>query len=113
MGSPGSSAAVNPVSQAYTGINGYKYYEYMIANSTSVTISGTTPPVSIDELRLFPVGALMTTYTYKPMVGITSVTDPSNTTTYYEYDNLSRLIVLRDSKRKVLKTYKYHYKTAP
>lgn len=115
-GSSGSTVTLNLSSQAYAGVNGFKYYEYSIANTTSVLITvptGTTTPVYVDEVRLFPQGSLMTTYTYKPLIGQTSVTDPTNTTQYFEYDGLGRLAVVRDRNRKVLKTYKYNYKTAP
>jgi YD repeat-containing protein len=55
--------------------------------------------------------ALVTTYTYKPLVGITSSTDPAGIATYYEYDAFNRLSVVRDSDFNIIKTYDYHYST--
>lgn len=52
---------------------------------------------------------LVTTYTYKPLVGVTSVTDPSGRTTSYEYDDLGRLIIIKDDRGNVLKSYEYNY----
>ncbi len=53
--------------------------------------------------------AIITTYTYKPLVGITSETDPSGRTMYYEYDNFGRLQYVRDHKGNIIKTHDYQY----
>ncbi len=63
-----------------------------------------------DDLRIHPQGAQMSTYTYQPLVGMTSATDVRNNTTYYEYDAAGRLIAVRDRDRNLLKAYDYHYK---
>ncbi|HEY1645709.1 MAG TPA: hypothetical protein VGF75_05040, partial [Candidatus Saccharimonadales bacterium] len=84
------------------------YYEHTIDGATSVSISGTG---AIDELRLFPKGSLMTTYTYTPLVGMTSQCTPTNYITYYGYDGLARLNVVRDMRGNVIKTYNYHYRS--
>jgi YD repeat-containing protein len=53
--------------------------------------------------------ALITTYTYDPLIGMTSVTDPNGKTSYYDYDNFGRLKVVKDDEGKLLQTYEYHY----
>lgn len=61
----------------------------------------------IDEVRVYPQDARMTTYTHLPGVGMTSQTDPNGHTVYYEYDALGRLSVIRDNERRMLKSYQY------
>ena len=72
----------------------------------TITTSGT----QLDEIRAFPKGAQMTTSTYLPIVGLSSRSDENNLTTYYEYDEMSRLKVIRDNNKKILKSYEYSYK---
>lgn len=66
--------------------------------------------VWFDDLRLYPANAQMTTYTYEPLVGITSVSDVNNRIISYEYDNYGRLMVLRDQDGNIIKTIEYKFK---
>ncbi len=88
-------------------INGWQYYETVVANSATVTISGAAV---IDDLRLYPSVAQMKTYTYEPLVGVTSQTDANNQTNFFEYDALGRLSVVKDDNGNIIKTYQYNYK---
>jgi hypothetical protein len=90
-------------------VNGWTYYEHKIQGATSITLSTGSGTGTIDELRLYPAGALMTTYTYTPMIGVTAVCDPANKLNYYEYDVFGRLKLIRDQERNILKTFKYQY----
>ncbi len=56
--------------------------------------------------------AIITSYTYNPLVGMTSQTDASGKTTYYDYDGLGRLKTLGNQNKEILKSYEYHYKPA-
>ena len=56
-----------------------------------------------------PTGVMVSTYTFDPMVGMTSSTDPNGVTTYYEYDITGRLKFVKDSNGNVLKSYEYNY----
>lgn len=86
---------------------GYTLYEYKIAGTTLVTISGNT---YVDEVRLFPEGAQMTTTTYYPFIGMSSETDAYNRTLFYQYDQLERLVNIIDEDGNIIKAYEYHNK---
>lgn len=66
----------------------------------------------LNNLRTGLPSAFVTTYTYAPLVGLTSQTDPAGKTTYYEYDGLGRLSILRDQDLNILKKYEYNYATS-
>ncbi len=104
-----TGGTVSDLSSPNAESDGWRYFEKKITGASSVTLSG-TGSILIDELRLFPTGAEMTTYTYDPLIGMTSMTDKNNRITYYEYDQFGRLIIVRDHDRNILKTYTYHYK---
>ncbi len=50
------------------------------------------------------------TYTYDPLKGMTSETDPADKVSYYEYDPYGRLSVIRDQNMHIIKRYDYHYR---
>ena len=54
-------------------------------------------------------GTMVSTYTFDPLIGITSQTDPAGHTTFYEYDPLGRLAYIRDQDGSIIKRYTYHY----
>jgi len=86
--------------------NSWTYYEHQVTGTT-IQISGTG---GIDELRLYPIDAQMNTYTYAPLVGMTSQCDANNKLSFYELDGLGRLKVVRDQDGNIVKTYDYHYR---
>lgn len=63
----------------------------------------------LNPLRSAFPDAQISTYTYKPLVGMTSATDPKGQITYYEYDNYNRLANIKDQDGKILKHTDYHY----
>lgn len=94
------TTASSPVAQQ----GGWNLYLQTLTSITSITISGSG---QIDELRLHPKTANMTTYTYEPMIGITTVADPSNTVAYKVYDHLNRLKLVLDKDNNIIQRYDY------
>jgi hypothetical protein len=60
----------------------------------------------------FPLSQV-TTYTYIPLVGITSQTDINGRTTYYIYDAFGRLDHIKDKDGNVIKKFCYNYLGQP
>ncbi len=78
-----------------------KYVIDMIPGSNT-GLSGT----QIDILKAIP-NAMVTIYTYKPMVGISTVTDPSGRTSTFHYDAANRLSAVKDADGNLVETYEY------
>jgi len=76
------------------------------AYTAGMTLSNGT---AYDDIRVYPKDAQMTTYTYEPLVGMTSSTDAKGQTTYYEYDIFQRLTNVKDQDGNILKHTDYHY----
>jgi hypothetical protein len=87
-------------------INNWTYYEHQFTGQTAITVSGTA---YIDELRLYPATAQMTTFTYSPLAGTTTTCDVDNKVTYYFYDAFQRLKRIKDQDGNILKAIQYHY----
>lgn len=84
-------------------------YREFITGSAITSISISLSGVLLDELRLCPNDAQMTSYTYKPIIGMTSATDPAGITIYYEYDSYNRLHSIKDYQGNIVQQYEYHY----
>lgn len=65
---------------------------------------------ALNTLRTSLPNAQVTTFTYDPLVGVTSITDPRGQTIYYQYDDFNRLEFIKDADGHLLKEHKYHYK---
>ena len=104
------NATYDQVTNALDGL--FLIYQIAIADEPSSAHLS-----AINNLRNTLPNAFVTTYTYKPFVGMTSTTDPRGITTYYEYDRFGRLQTIKigekdsggNEKKRVLQTYDYHY----
>lgn len=120
-------AGVNTVYTTY--LWGYKY-RYLIAKiknasyadvtgkisaSTLTTLANKVEPTigdwyMINNLRTQLPNAMITTYTYKPLVGVSTITDPRWLKTTYNYDSFNRLMNIKDHNGKTIESYEYNYK---
>jgi YD repeat-containing protein len=107
----------------------YKYPVAKIINSTYADVMGYLGRSANDDLNYLQVmssdqlkvelnkirnnagSSQVSTYTYAPLIGLTSETDPNGITTYYEYDNFGRLEYVKDDEGNILKKNEYYYKT--
>jgi len=72
--------------------------------------SFTITAAKIDEVRVYPKeNVLITTHTYWPLIGVTSICDPNNKVAHYVYDAFNRLSFIRDEDGNVLKKICYNY----
>lgn len=74
------------------------------ANPSAITVRSI-----IQSKRASLTNALVTTYTYDPLVGIISITDPAGYDTHFDYDDFNRLILTKDDNEHIMNRYSYFY----
>ena len=65
---------------------------------------------TIDSLRKSLPNALITTYKYKPLIGMVESVNPRGIKTSYEYDARGRLKLIKDNYGNIIQGYNYHYR---
>jgi len=65
---------------------------------------------ALSNFRSALPGAKCTTYTYRPLVGISTETDAKGEKISFIYDELNRLKWVKDNSGNILKEHQYHYK---
>ncbi|NNV53862.1 hypothetical protein [Limnovirga soli] len=91
-------------------------YHYLSTGNTWVSISKSfqnnmvlSEGSAIDEVRVYPSDAFMTTYNYELLTGVKGICDINNKVTYYNYDNYSRLRSILDNEKNIIKLIDYSY----
>jgi len=84
-------------------------FEVIDVSTVGIRKNGATE-VLLDEVRLHPSNAIMSTTTYHPVYGVTSTTDSNNRTSYIEYDEWGRVKNILDENRNIIKTNTYYTK---
>jgi hypothetical protein len=106
----GNSDLVINGNSTYNGVpthGDWSFNETTISGVSQVVVSGGFG--YIDEVRLYPKSAQMTSYINEPMIGVTTQIDVNNRILQYEYDGLQRLKLIKDENGNVLKTFDYNY----
>ena len=90
----------------------------LITNIENITNSPTSTPVQIenvldslyDSTDVNMQKAMITTYSYIPLVGVKTITDPKRDKTTYEYDTFNKLKAVYDNLGNKLSENDYHYR---
>lgn len=91
-----------------TGSGPWQLIQQQLLNPSNYVISANGS--YIDEVRLYPTNAQITTYTYAGGLGISTVNDANNKVTSYSYNAAGRLQYVKDHKGNITNTYDYHVK---
>jgi len=97
---------------AYTSIPVNLIYQVQTASSSTGT-EGSMLQAILKFSYDFSLGldnTMITTYMYKPLVGLTRMMDSKKLVTYYDYDSFNRLQFVKDWQMNVLEAYCYNYK---
>ena len=105
-----TARAENCIHYAIDSNANFKNYMAQLENFGTVTDSNRATFNQLNRLlRQTLSTALLTTYTYDPLLGITSECNPSGDTIFYEYDSYGRLARTRNTNGEIIQEYEYHY----
>ncbi len=91
---------------AYSQVSSYA------ANLQNLSNTGTEADLitALNALRTALPNAMVTTYTYLPLVGVSTITDPKGDKIIYTYDSAGRLQFVKDAQGNLISENQYHYK---
>ena len=93
----------------------YSEINSLLGESNIVNFSNkVTPSLSDIQTFLKPLLSntkyMITYYSYKPLLGMMTKTDPNGVTTYFDYDSFGRLYEISDHGKHTVTKYHYQYK---
>jgi len=94
----------------YANINSSTIAQIKLYSIISPSYNETTLSNVLNGLRAVHNDGYITTYTYKPLVGITSVTDANGRKETYQYDSFNRLWRVLNHEGLIVKEYEYNIK---
>lgn len=77
---------------------------------TATNNGGNVVTALLNLQNALPTTAMMTGISYTPMVGVNVMIDPRGYKMIYEYDNLNRLLYVKDEQNNILSENEYNYK---
>ena len=107
-------AEINIMSYTYTEIENIVKSVFSVTSIDALSKQTTPTEAKLKDgsLQNALPNALVTTYTYKPLVGMLTATDPRGVTTYYDYDAFGRLketYIIENGVKKIIQVNEYHY----
>ncbi|MBT1695341.1 hypothetical protein KK083_00545 [Fulvivirgaceae bacterium PWU4] len=91
--------------------NGWTLVRGVVDASAGATVTVKVPVSGLlDELRLKPLDAQMTTYVYDAVGNLLRQTDTNLRTSHYEYDGQYRQVTVRDHEGRITRTMAYHFR---
>lgn len=109
-GSPKVTAG--SVSQTLPNASNWTYWEgtFSLSKGNTVKVERGSGVPLIDELRLFPSDAQMSTVCYDEKLRVQCMTDANGRSSYYSYDGLGRLQYVQDQDGNYVQQFTYHLK---
>lgn len=115
----GKDGVVNTILWGYDStypvakVSGIGYSSLLAQSGVSLAIlnnpsSDFAMRTELNKIRLVN-GVFATTYTYSPLLGVTSITDERGKGITYEYDAFNRLSLIRDQDNNIVKQICYNY----
>lgn len=106
----GLSINTTPEIESYTNFD-WSLYTYTLTKTNdlvaNVSIDGNA---IIDEIRIAPLNAQLTTYTYIPYYGMSSISDIRGQVATYEYNGFGKLFRIKDHEGNIMNELRYNYK---
>lgn len=90
----------------------YSSIESQATNLQTISNSGSEEELitALSELRNSLPNAMVTTFTYKPLIGVSTITDSKGDKITYFYDSFGRLQTVKDKEGNVLSENQYNYR---